>query len=200
MKDIVIQERIILALDVPHPELAKEWVRKTESHIRFFKVGLQLFLADSFRIVDWLTGRGHKVMLDLKFFDIPQTVKLAVAQIRDRGVTFLTVHGNDPILRAAIEEKGDLRILAVTVLTSFDEEDMRTMGMTRSIEDLFNIANNFGIRHHKPGQKTDYDRDIWLPWMFYIYLATLRAVTKTLAKQIVPPPGGEPKQFPMEPG
>jgi orotidine-5'-phosphate decarboxylase len=93
-------------------------------------------MADWFGMVDWLVDRGHKVMLDLKFFDIPETVRLAVAQIRDRGVSLATVHGNDPILRAAVQERGNLRILAVTVLTSFDEEDMRAMGMTQSIADL----------------------------------------------------------------
>ena len=135
-KDIPLRERIILALDVEHPDQAREIVEKTESHLGFYKVGLQLFMADWFGMVDWLKDRGHKVMLDLKFFDIPETVRLAVAQIRDRGVSLATVHGNDPILRAAIQEKGDLRLLAVTVLTSFGEEDMRAMGMTGSIAEL----------------------------------------------------------------
>jgi len=136
MKDIPLRERIILALDVESPVQAKELVRKTESHISFYKVGLQLFMASWFEIVDWLSARGHKVMVDLKFFDIPETVKLAVAQLNNRGVTFATIHGNDPIIRAAVEAKGDLALLAVTVLTSFGQEDMRAMGMTQSIEDL----------------------------------------------------------------
>lgn len=136
MKDIPLNERIILALDVESPGQAKELVKKTESHIRFYKVGLQLFMASWFEIVDWLSSRGHKVMVDLKFFDIPETVKLAVAQLNNRGVTFATIHGNDPIIRAAIEAKGDLTLLAVTVLTSFGEDDMQAMGMTQSIEDL----------------------------------------------------------------
>jgi len=136
MKDIPLNERIILALDVDSPEQAKELVKKTESHINFYKVGLQLFMASWFEIVDWLSARGHKVMVDLKFFDIPETVRLAVAQLNNRGVTFATIHGNDPIIRAAVEAKGDLALLAVTVLTSFDQEDMQAMGMTQSIEDL----------------------------------------------------------------
>ena len=135
-KNIPLRERIILALDVGDKTQAREIVRRTESHIGFYKVGLQLFMADWFGMVDWLVDRGHKVMLDLKFFDIPETVRLAVAQIRDRGVSLATVHGNDPILRAALQDRGDLRILAVTVLTSFGEEDMRAMGMTQSIADL----------------------------------------------------------------
>ena len=136
MKDIPLSERIILALDVDSAEQARELVMKTESHIGFYKVGLQLFMASCFEIVDWLSGRGHKVMVDLKFFDIPETVRLAVAQLNNRGVTFATIHGNDPIIRAAVDAKGDLALLAVTVLTSFGQEDMQAMGMQKSIEDL----------------------------------------------------------------
>lgn len=136
MKDIPIDERIILALDVERPEQAKELVKKTESHLNFYKVGLQLFMAGWFDIVDWISSRGHKVMLDLKFFDIPETVKLAVAQLNNRGITFATIHGNDPIIRAAVEAKGDVTLLAVTVLTSFGLEDLQAMGMTQSVEDL----------------------------------------------------------------
>jgi len=136
MKDIPLKERIILALDVEDAETARQWVKKTESSLSYYKIGLQLFMASWFTMVDWLVDRGHKVMLDLKFFDIPETVKLAVAQVRQHGVSLATVHGNDAILQAALQEKGDLALLAVTVLTSFGEEDLRTMGMTQSIEDL----------------------------------------------------------------
>ncbi|MBU0730051.1 MAG: orotidine-5'-phosphate decarboxylase [Proteobacteria bacterium] len=135
-KNIPLNDRIILALDVDDADTARQWVTRTESHIGFYKVGLQLFMASYFDIIDWLVDRGHKVMVDLKFFDIPETVKLAVNQLNNRGVTFATIHGNDPIIRAAIEAKGDLKLLAVTVLTSFGEEDLRAMGMTQSIEDL----------------------------------------------------------------
>lgn len=134
--DIPLKERIIVALDVDDPAKAKQVVKRCESHITFFKVGLQLFMADWFHIVDWIVDRGHKVMLDLKFFDIPETVRLAVQQVNSRGVTYATIHGNDPIVRAAIEARGDMRLLAVTVLTSFGEEDLRAMGMTQSVEDL----------------------------------------------------------------
>jgi orotidine-5'-phosphate decarboxylase len=137
MKDIPLNERIIFALDVASVQLAETWVERLESHIKFYKVGLQLFLAGWFHIVDWLLKRNHKVMVDLKFFDVPETVKLAVGQLRDRGVTFTTVHGNDPILRAAVEAKADVKILAVTVLTSFGQEDMEEMlGAPVNIEDL----------------------------------------------------------------
>ncbi len=135
-KDIAIRDRIIVALDVDQRDKAQQMVRACESHTGFFKVGLQLFMADYFYTVDWLLDRGHKVMLDLKFFDIPETVKLAVQQINNRGVSLATIHGNDPIVRAAVEARGDMKLLAITVLTSFGEEDMRAMGMSGSIEDL----------------------------------------------------------------
>jgi orotidine-5'-phosphate decarboxylase len=127
MKDIPLDERIIFALDVDSVDLAKAWVQRLESHIRFYKVGLQLFLAGWFPIIEWIAERNHKVMVDLKFFDVPETVKLAVRQLRGRGVTFTTVHGNDPILRAAVEAKAEVKVLAVTVLTSFGQEDMDEM-------------------------------------------------------------------------
>ncbi len=135
-KQIELQDRIIVALDVDRPELAREMVKRYESHIGYFKVGLQLFMASYFEVVDWIIERGHKVMLDLKFFDIPETVKLAVEQVNSRGVSLATIHGNDAIIKAAIEARGDLQLLAVTVLTSFGEEDLRAMGMTQSVEDL----------------------------------------------------------------
>ena len=136
IKQIELQDRIIVALDVDSPELAKEMVKRCESHTRYFKVGLQLFMASYFEVVDWILDRGHKVMLDLKFFDIPETVKLAVEQVNSRGVSLATIHGNDAIISAAMEARGDLQLLAVTVLTSFGEEDLRAMGMTQSVEDL----------------------------------------------------------------
>lgn len=135
-KKIPLKERIVVALDVASDQQARQIVKQCESHISYFKVGLQLFMANWFATVDWLVDRGHKVMLDLKFFDIPETVKLAVEQVNNRGVSMATIHGNDPIVKAAVQASGDMKLLAVTVLTSFGEEDMRAMGMTQSIEDL----------------------------------------------------------------
>ena len=127
MKNIPLNERLIFALDVGSEDLAKEWVKRLESHVKFYKVGLQLFLAGWFPTVEWIVNRGHKVMVDLKIFDIPETVHLAVKQLRGRGATFVTVHGNEPILEAAVAANSDVKILAVTVLTSFGQEDMREM-------------------------------------------------------------------------
>ena len=136
MKNINLNERIIFALDVPSPDEAKQWVSKLDGDVKFFKVGLELFLSGWWDIVDFIIDRGNQVMLDLKFFDIPETVHLAIQQVKDKGVTFATIHGNDAIIRAAVSEKGNAKILAVTVLTSFDESDMRQMGMTGSVQDL----------------------------------------------------------------
>lgn len=135
-KNIPLDERIIFALDFSSTDEAKQWVKRVESHIKFYKVGLQLFLAGWFPIIEWIIDRGNKVMVDLKFFDVPETVKLAVEQLQNRGITFATIHGNDPIVRAAVKEKGDLKLLAVTVLTSFGENDMKEMGLQCSVEDL----------------------------------------------------------------
>lgn len=136
MKDIPLEKRIIFALDVSGFEEAKQWVDRLSPYIKFYKVGLELFLACGFSIVEWIKKRGCDVMLDLKLFDIPATVKGAISQIKDRGVTYTTVHGNDGILRAAVEAKGELKVLAVTVLTSLDEGDLRDLGFQCSVEDL----------------------------------------------------------------
>ena len=135
-KDIPLNERIIFALDVPSKEEAEKWVDRLGAHIRFYKVGLELFIAGGWDVVDMITARGHKVMCDLKIFDVPQTVKLAMRELRKHEITFTTVHGNDPILRAAVEEKNHVKILSVTVLTSFGEEDMKEMGFKGKVEDL----------------------------------------------------------------
>ncbi|MGH8476893.1 MAG: orotidine-5'-phosphate decarboxylase [Methylococcales bacterium] len=135
-KDIPLNERIIFALDVDSPQEAERWVEKLESRIGFYKVGLQLFLAGWFPVLEMIQNRGHKVMVDLKFFDIPETVRRAVRELKKRGATFITVHGNEPILKAACAEPSGSKILAVTLLTSFDESDMREMGLNCSIEDF----------------------------------------------------------------
>ncbi len=135
-KNIPLNERLIFALDVDSLSEAERWLDLLGDHVRFYKVGLQLFLAEWFPAIDTILKRGHKVMVDLKFFDIPETVALAVRELKNRGATFITVHGNDLILRAAVQERNGAKILAVTVLTSFDESDMLEMGFTGTIADL----------------------------------------------------------------
>jgi len=137
MNGIPLDERIIFALDVADVGEAKRLVDLLRGEIRFFKVGLQLFLAGWWPMIDYISERGGKVMVDLKFFDIPETVALAVEQLQNHDVALATIHGNDPIIRAAVaRKKGDMKLLAVTVLTSFDESDMRQMGLQGTIADL----------------------------------------------------------------
>jgi len=136
IKNIPLNKRIIFALDVPTEEEAKSLVKKFERQIKFYKVGLELFLASWFKIVDWLLERDLEVMLDLKFFDVPQTVASAVKQLKNRGISFTTVHGNDAILKAANEAKEGIKILAVTVLTSLDEADLKDLGFQCNVEEL----------------------------------------------------------------
>ncbi|MFH0924922.1 MAG: orotidine-5'-phosphate decarboxylase [bacterium] len=135
-KEITLDKRIIFALDVSTPEEAKQWVTKLKSHIKFYKVGLQLFLADWFNIIEWIVAQDLEVMVDLKFFDIPETVALAVNQLRGKGISFTTVHGNDKILKAAVDAKGEIKLLAVTVLTSLDDADLKDLGFQCAAKEL----------------------------------------------------------------
>lgn len=137
MNSIPPSERLIVALDVPDAAQARALVTKLGDAVRFYKVGLELFSAPGcFELVAWLAERGHKVFADLKLHDIPETVRRAVANLKSRGATFLTVHGHRSVMQAAAQEKGSLKILAVTVLTSFDQSDLDEMGATTSVQEL----------------------------------------------------------------
>jgi orotidine-5'-phosphate decarboxylase len=137
MIEIPRAERLIVALDVANAGEARALVETLGDAAKFYKVGLELFSAPGcFELVAWLAGRGNKVFADLKLYDIPETVRRAVANLRGRGATFLTVHGHRSVMQAATQEKGDLKILAVTVLTSFDQRDLDEMGATRTTEEL----------------------------------------------------------------
>ena len=137
MKRIPREERLIAALDVADAEQAKSLVQRLGDSVRFYKVGLELFMAGGvFELIDWLASRGNKVFADLKFFDIPETVAAAVRGLRNRGVTFATVHGNQAMLQAAGEAKGDVKILAVTLLTSLDQGDLDDLGFRCDVESL----------------------------------------------------------------
>ena len=137
MKNIPREERLIAALDVPDAEQAKSLVQRLGDSVRFYKVGLELFMSGGvFELIAWLAKRGNKVFADLKFFDIPETVAAAVRGLHNRGVTFATVHGNQAMLVAAGEAKGDVKILAVTMLTSLDQGDLDDLGFRCDVESL----------------------------------------------------------------
>jgi orotidine-5'-phosphate decarboxylase len=136
-KAIPVNERLIVALDVPTVEASKDLVSELGESVVFYKLGLQIFMAGGYyELIEWLVARGKKAFVDLKFFDVPETVKSAVQQLKHRQVTFATVHGNEDILRAAVEVKNGLKILAVTVLTSLDRRDLEDLGFQCSVEDL----------------------------------------------------------------
>jgi orotidine-5'-phosphate decarboxylase len=136
-KTIPPNERLIFALDVPGADEAKRLVEKLDEAVDFYKVGLELFASGGgFELIDWLAAQGKKVFADFKLYDIPETVRLAVRQLRKRPITFLTVHGDGAILEAAAREKGGLKILGVTVLTSLDAAGLEELGFTGNIEDL----------------------------------------------------------------
>jgi orotidine-5'-phosphate decarboxylase len=137
MTPIPRAERLIVALDVPTPQEARALVERLGDAARFYKVGLELFMAGGyFELLEWLVRRGNKVFVDLKFFDVPETVRRAVANLRGRGVSFATVHGNQAMMEAAAQEKGEVKILAVTVLTSLDRGDLDDLGFACDVERL----------------------------------------------------------------
>jgi orotidine-5'-phosphate decarboxylase len=137
MNGIPRAERLIVALDVPTPAEARALVERIGDAARFYKLGLELFMAGGyFELIDWLVARRSKVFVDLKFFDVPETVRRAVAQLRGRGISFATVHGNQAMMQAAGSEKGEVKILAVTVLTSLDRGDLDDLGFSCELERL----------------------------------------------------------------
>ena len=136
-KTIPPEERLIFALDVPSVDEARRLVLTLREAVQFYKVGLELFATGGyFELIDWLVDQGKKVFADLKLFDVPETVRSAVRQLSRRPITLTTVHGNDGILEAACREKGDLKILAVTVLTSLDQGDLKDLGFAVDVHRL----------------------------------------------------------------
>lgn len=132
------KDRLIFALDVPDCETARNLAEDLGDAVTFYKIGLELMMSGGyFELMDWLLARDKKVFADLKFFDIPATVGSAVRALKDRGASFVTVHGNQSIMEAAAENKGDkLKVLAVTVLTSLDRGDLDDLGFDCDIEAL----------------------------------------------------------------
>ncbi len=134
---IADRDRLIVALDLPTPAEALGLVETLGDAAGFYKIGLELFMAGGyFELLDRLVDADKKVFVDLKFFDIPATVAAAVRQLAGRGAQMATVHGNEAIVEAACKEKGPLALLAVTALTSLDEDDFRDLGIERPIEQL----------------------------------------------------------------
>jgi orotidine-5'-phosphate decarboxylase len=136
-KAIPVRDRLIFALDVASTEEARALVGHLGESVSFYKIGLEFFMAGGyFEFLSWLHDRGKKAFVDLKFFDVPNTVGSAVRALRRQPASFATVHGNDAILKAAVAEKGDLKILAVTALTSLDNGDLQSLGFAVDVSTL----------------------------------------------------------------
>lgn len=136
-KSIPVHERLIMALDVPSIDEARSLVSELDDSVTFYKVGMELFMSgDYFGFIEWLKERQKKVFVDLKFFDVPATVGRAIRALSHKGVDFATIHGNDAIMEAAAENKGDLKVLAVTALTSLDRGDLDDLGFQCDVRDL----------------------------------------------------------------
>ena len=125
-------------MDVPDCARARSLAEDLGDAVTFYKLGLELMMSGGyFELLQWMLERDKKVFADLKFFDIPATVGSAVRQLKDRGASFVTVHGNQAIMEAAAENKGDeLKVLAVTVLTSLDRGDLDDLGFDCDVEAL----------------------------------------------------------------
>jgi orotidine-5'-phosphate decarboxylase len=145
---------LIIALDFESASPARALVETLGNAVNFYKVGMELYAAEGMTFVRELIGAGRDVFLDLKLYDIGETVKRAVARMADTGVRFLTVHGSSAIMKAAVAGRGDapLKLLAVTVLTSFDQQDLADLGYPCTVADLVDLrvrkameAGNDGI-------------------------------------------------------
>ena len=137
MKDINVEDRLIFALDVPEIDQAKDIVTELDNSVNFYKIGMEMLMTGGyFELLNWLIERDKKVFVDLKFFDVPETVGRTIARLSDYGATFATIHGNQALMEKAAENKNDLKILAVTALTSLDRGDLDDLGFDCDVREL----------------------------------------------------------------
>ena len=131
------KDRLIFALDVPEVDQAKQLITELGDSVAFYKIGMELMMTGNyFSLLDWLVENDKKVFVDLKLFDVPATVSKAVKRLSQRGAYFTTIHGNQSMMEAAAAEKGNLKVLAVTALTSLDQGDLDDMGFKCDVEEL----------------------------------------------------------------
>jgi orotidine-5'-phosphate decarboxylase len=136
--DIPTKDRLIVALDLPGVEQAEAMVARLGDSVIFYKIGYQLAYAGGLPLVRKLADQGKKVFIDLKLHDIGNTVARGVDSIAKLGATFLTVHAYPQTMKAAVEARAgsNLKILAVTVLTSYDDGDLHAAGYRLGVSDL----------------------------------------------------------------
>lgn len=136
-KPIDPRDRLIFALDVPTLAEAYAWIDRLGDAVSFYKLGLEFCMSgDYFELLAELKARGKKVFADLKFSDVPATVRGAVANLARQGADFCTLHGTSGVYRAVAPVRGSMKLLAVTVLTSVDEAEVREMGWSGAVEEL----------------------------------------------------------------
>lgn len=135
---IPLRDRLIVALDLPDARAAATMVEKLGDAVSFYKIGFELALAGGIPFAQALARSGKKVFLDLKLHDIANTVARATGRAGELGAAFLTVHAFPPTMRAAVEGRGKsaLKLLAVTVLTSWDDADLKEAGYALAVKDL----------------------------------------------------------------
>lgn len=144
---------LIIALDVATAAEARDLVRQLGDHASFYKVGLELYTAAGIDFVQALVAEGKQVFLDLKFYDIGETVKRATVQVVTSGATFLTVHGIGSVMRAAAAGRANsnLKLLAVSVLTNLDQQDLQADGYQLSLRDLVTLRVRNAIAANMDG-------------------------------------------------
>ena len=132
---------IIVALDFETAAEASALVALLGDRIQVYKIGIELYAGAGMAFARELRSQGKDVFLDMKFYDIPETVRRAVCQVARAGLQFLTVHGSDAVMRAAVEgrDTSNLQLLAVTLLTSFDRQDIEDLGYPCEATDLVDL-------------------------------------------------------------
>ncbi|MBR0799882.1 orotidine-5'-phosphate decarboxylase [Bradyrhizobium jicamae] len=135
---IASRDRLIVALDLPSVAAAEAMIDKLGDSVTFYKIGYQLGYAGGLAMAKQLAGSGKKVFLDLKMHDIGNTVARGVESVASLGATFLTVHAYPQTMKAAVDARAGsgLKILAVTVLTSYDDNDLHAAGYRLNVSDL----------------------------------------------------------------
>ena len=138
---IAPKDRLIVALDLPGVDHAEAMIARLGDSVTFYKIGYQLGFAGGLSMVRKLTDAGKKVFIDVKLHDIGNTVARGVESLSSLGATFLTVHAYPQTMQAAVEARGNsgVRILAVTVLTSYNEADVEAAGYRHTVADLVAI-------------------------------------------------------------
>lgn len=136
--EIAPRDRLIVALDLPSVAAAEAMVARLDQSVTFYKIGYQLAFAGGLPLVAKLADKGKKVFIDLKLHDIGNTVARGVESIAKLGATFLTVHAYPQTMKAALEGRAgsNLKILAVTVLTSYEDDDLRAAGYGLGVSEL----------------------------------------------------------------